>query len=86
VKGHKGFPYGLLKQRRLTEPIEKDFLPLTGLQIVQFESTWSQEFQHPFELSLEIVSEREYELELGKINLCFFSASTPTWKFELHRD
>jgi hypothetical protein len=35
VKGHKGFPYGLLKQRRLTEPIktEKDLPPLTGLQI-----------------------------------------------------
>ena len=35
VKGHKGLPYGLLKQRRLTEPIktEKDLPPLTGLQI-----------------------------------------------------
>jgi hypothetical protein len=35
ARGHKGFPYGLLKQRRLTEPTktEKDFLPLTGSQI-----------------------------------------------------
>jgi len=60
-----------LKHRRLTEPIEKDLLPLAGLQIEQFESTWSQEFQHPFELSLEIVAEHEYELEPGKIELSF---------------
>jgi|GEM_PF-1146054 hypothetical protein len=61
-----------LEQRRLTEPIktEEDFPPPTGLEIEDLESTWSHEFQHPFEFSLEIISE-QHEPEPGKMNLSF---------------
>ncbi len=68
-----------LEQRRLTEPIktEEDFPPPTGLEIEDLKSTWSHEFQHPFELSLEIISQ-QHEPEPGKIKSRFpFLFSVP---------
>ncbi len=63
-KGHKGFPYGLLKteETHRTDETEIDFSTTNGITARALESTWPQEFQNPFEFSVEIISEREYEL------------------------
>ncbi|MGA2225962.1 MAG: hypothetical protein ABSH41_16125 [Syntrophobacteraceae bacterium] len=48
---------------------EKDFPPLTGIQIEHWNQLGHRSFSIRSSLSMEIISEREHELSLDKINL-----------------